>query len=144
MRFAALALSACVSFAAFADEFSWQTVGAASRHQVDAFDVLPELEQDRSAFEATYYFDPVDEGEGPLEIASFLSPTSRISAAVAREEQRSLVFSFTLGANLGSQVVGDATEYGVSGRYVLPERSEERRVGKECRLTCRSRWSPYH
>ena len=24
------------------------------------------------------------------------------------------------------------------------ERSEERRVGKECRLTCRSRWSPYH
>ena len=24
------------------------------------------------------------------------------------------------------------------------EGSEERRVGKECRLTCRSRWSPYH
>ena len=24
------------------------------------------------------------------------------------------------------------------------ERSEERRVGKECRLLCRSRWSPYH
>ena len=23
-------------------------------------------------------------------------------------------------------------------------RSEERRVGKECQLTCRSRWSPYH
>ena len=23
-------------------------------------------------------------------------------------------------------------------------RSEERRVGKECRLLCRSRWSPYH
>src|SRR5881398_2854287 len=25
----------------------------------------------------------------------------------------------------------------------LVPRSEERRVGKECRLTCRSRWSPY-
>src|SRR3546814_1730638 len=25
-----------------------------------------------------------------------------------------------------------------------PERSEERRVGKECVSTCRSRWSPYH
>ena len=25
-----------------------------------------------------------------------------------------------------------------------PDRSEERRVGKECSLTCRSRWSPYH
>src|SRR3546814_11669666 len=24
------------------------------------------------------------------------------------------------------------------------ERSEERRVGKECGSTCRSRWSPYH
>ena len=24
------------------------------------------------------------------------------------------------------------------------KRSEERRVGKECSLTCRSRWSPYH
>src|SRR3546814_20853703 len=27
------------------------------------------------------------------------------------------------------------------GRYL---RSEERRVGKECVSTCRSRWSPYH
>src|SRR3546814_14171684 len=26
----------------------------------------------------------------------------------------------------------------------LRERSEERRVGKECVSTCRSRWSPYH
>src|SRR3546814_11960954 len=28
------------------------------------------------------------------------------------------------------------------GRFLL--RSEERRVGKECVSTCRSRWSPYH
>src|SRR3546814_10583332 len=26
----------------------------------------------------------------------------------------------------------------------VQERSEERRVGKECVRTCRSRWSPYH
>ena len=26
----------------------------------------------------------------------------------------------------------------------VPERSEERRVGKECGYQCRSRWSPYH
>ena len=26
----------------------------------------------------------------------------------------------------------------------LEYRSEERRVGKECAITCRSRWSPYH
>src|SRR3546814_11756687 len=29
-------------------------------------------------------------------------------------------------------------------RLVQPARSEERRVGKECVSTCRSRWSPYH
>src|SRR3546814_15321411 len=27
---------------------------------------------------------------------------------------------------------------------VIVMRSEERRVGKECVSTCRSRWSPYH
>src|SRR3546814_3697274 len=29
-------------------------------------------------------------------------------------------------------------------RKHLRARSEERRVGKECVSTCRSRWSPYH
>src|SRR3546814_11917688 len=40
----------------------------------------------------------------------------------------------------------------LEGRYVWGDqdsysslnRSEERRVGKECVSTCRSRWSPYH
>src|SRR3546814_13444998 len=27
---------------------------------------------------------------------------------------------------------------------LVEDRSEERRVGKECVSTCRSRWSPYH
>ena len=33
-----------------------------------------------------------------------------------------------------------------NGQAVAVEvtRSEERRVGKECRQRCRSRWSPYH
>src|SRR3546814_10782930 len=30
------------------------------------------------------------------------------------------------------------------GQLLANERSEERRVGKECGRTCRSRWSPYH
>ena len=29
-------------------------------------------------------------------------------------------------------------------REKLAQRSEERRVGKECEDLCRSRWSPYH
>ena len=41
----------------------------------------------------------------------------------------------------------------LSQRYTMPykevtgtltDRSEERRVGKECLRLCRSRWSPYH
>src|SRR3546814_5949592 len=28
--------------------------------------------------------------------------------------------------------------------FAVDRRSEERRVGKECVSTCRSRWSPYH
>src|SRR3546814_3834788 len=33
---------------------------------------------------------------------------------------------------------------GTDQEFGSPERSEERRVGKECVSTCRSRWSPYH
>src|SRR3546814_18140782 len=33
---------------------------------------------------------------------------------------------------------------GVKGISLFIVRSEERRVGKECVSTCRSRWSPYH
>src|SRR3546814_15959524 len=41
------------------------------------------------------------------------------------------------------------TAFGTIVLHVTPEsavggRSEERRVGKECVRTCRSRWSPYH
>ena len=31
-----------------------------------------------------------------------------------------------------------------AGVNVASQRSEERRVGKECSQQCRSRWSPYH
>ena len=36
------------------------------------------------------------------------------------------------------------TDYKIPGGHLTSVRSEERRVGKECRLLCRSRWSPYH
>src|SRR3546814_4440016 len=38
----------------------------------------------------------------------------------------------------GSQEIADV------GFGITFPRSEERRVGKECVSTCRSRWSPYH
>src|SRR3546814_16868039 len=57
------------------------------------------------------------------------------------------------GTGLGlSQVYGFATQSGgdvfiesAAGEgTTITIRSEERRVGKECVSTCRSRWSPYH
>src|SRR3546814_13942964 len=38
----------------------------------------------------------------------------------------------------------DGEGEGESAEAEVPERSEERRGGKECVSTCRSRWSPYH
>src|SRR3546814_12422474 len=48
--------------------------------------------------------------------------------------------------------IGELEVFVTTGDDVLAERalvagycsSEERRVGKECVSTCRSRWSPYH
>src|SRR5881409_4284705 len=41
-------------------------------------------------------------------------------------------------------VVHKGVEFEKAGSVPPFDRSEERRVGKECSLTCRSRWSPYH
>ena len=47
-------------------------------------------------------------------------------------------------------VIVDKTGFPLPGANVMEKgtsngtRSEERRVGKECRIGCRSRWSPYH
>ena len=35
-------------------------------------------------------------------------------------------------------------EASLAGANLSRARSEERRVGKECTIQCRSRWSPYH
>ena len=45
---------------------------------------------------------------------------------------------------LHPETLGRAAENLQYAARQMPERSEERRVGKECRRLCRSRWSPYH
>src|SRR3546814_8452881 len=42
------------------------------------------------------------------------------------------------------KVVVMGEDVGFFGDVFRATRSEERRVGKECVSTCRSRWSPYH
>src|SRR3546814_16186831 len=50
-----------------------------------------------------------------------------------------LVFNAAVAADLVPLAV-----IGIAASVIGAFRSEERRVGKECVRTCRSRWSPYH
>src|SRR5213082_968028 len=45
---------------------------------------------------------------------------------------------------VNKQVLAPDTVRQTAFALMSPERSEERRVGKECLTQCRSRWSPYH
>src|SRR3546814_19573916 len=49
-------------------------------------------------------------------------------------------------AAVSGHIRGPSTDRGPASKAQLPTspRSEERRGGKECVSTCRSRWSPYH
>src|SRR3546814_12961910 len=70
--------------------------------------------------------------------------------AALHNGRRDVVLVNKMGAHfpVADKYPADATRY----RPALPrgrtaavtERSEERRVGRECVSTCRSRWSPYH
>src|SRR3546814_12759876 len=44
----------------------------------------------------------------------------------------------------GKIVPSRITAVSAKKQRILAQRSEERRVGKECVSTCRTRWSPYH
>src|SRR3546814_14091028 len=79
-----------------------------------------------------------------------IEPTSNFSALLSgtfihsggvgsQPELRTPFPGSTTGQNLAGPPIPGTNHYLVGGA-----RSEERRVGKECVCTCRSRWSPYH
>lgn len=101
-RSAIAASTVCACLAAVssrADEFSWQLAGGASRLESDG----APSHSDTAFLDATYYLNPVDDSDGPLALASFLHPTTRVSAEAS-------------GADTG----GDPKAYSLGGRYVLP------------------------
>src|SRR3546814_15046356 len=63
--------------------------------------------------------------------------------AVEAQQRRYLAAGFAFDQDDDS-LVGVAVDVGVPLFLANDERSEERRVGKECVCKCRSRWSPYH
>ena len=66
----------------------------------------------------------------------FTSYESRKGSELDANPRAALLFYWE---PLGRQVRVEGTVERASA-----EESEERRVGKECQSTCRSRWSPYH
>ena len=72
--------------------------------------------------------------------------------SVERPELRALLENFVSSSDeLAYATLLNSEAKGISAGRILPDAflqrelgSEERRVGKECRMPCRSRWSPYH
>src|SRR6059058_653113 len=63
------------------------------------------------------------------------------SGSIGAARNALLAADWTHNATLQSVVLAVEQAYLL---YLGTKRSEERRVGKECVTTCRSRWSPYH
>src|SRR3546814_12368795 len=59
------------------------------------------------------------------------------------EEERRLAYVAITRARRRCTILNAANRR-IYGQWTSSIRSEERRVGKECVSTCRSRWSPYH
>ena len=74
----------------------------------------------------------VSEGH-PDKVADQISDA--IVDAILAQDKHSRIAAETL-CNTGLVVL--------AGEITTSARSEERRVGKECGVMCRSRWSPYH
>src|SRR5262245_54044412 len=91
--------TAVAVFPAQAEEFSWQLSGVTSRAELGPSDL------DSWSVDGTYYVNPIDDARGPYALASFLNPTTRVSAATTR---------------IDTGAVYDPTEYTLVGAYVLP------------------------
>src|SRR3546814_278462 len=88
--------------------------------------------------------------EQPVASASPKIPDARLT--VAPEARRPFygdlhlhtTYSYDAWGMMGARTTPEEAYRFAMGEPVDYMRSEERRVGKECVSTCRSRWSPYH
>src|SRR3546814_16694669 len=91
---------------------------------------------------AFYYSDQKFSEQRSFRNAPNLQPVSALQTVTAGVNTR----SFALFGQLDNHLTDEVT-LSIGGRYTDEKRklrSEERRVGKACVSTCRSRWSPYH
>jgi hypothetical protein len=85
-----------------AEEFSWQLSGVTS-HNDSGGDSTSSF----SVVDATYYVNPIDDTGGPHALASFLNPTTRLSATASMSD--SLL-----------NILDDSTLYTLGATFVLP------------------------
>ena len=79
----------------------------------------------------------------PADLPGFRDHLLRLDAD-SRHDRFGMAVSDEFVRNYAERCFGiDDVIYGFVAEGEV-RRSEERRVGKECRLLCRSRWSPYH
>src|SRR3546814_14849795 len=98
-------------------------------------------ELDRIAVDVRDAAYKVIQGKGATNYAIGLS-SARIVEAILSDEHAVMPVSTVLRDFHGIDGVALSVPSIVSASGAV--RSEERRVGKECVSTCRSRWSPYH
>src|SRR3546814_13374889 len=82
----------------------------------------------------------------PFAVKWFLKSNGRRSTSLYRQVVTNGGATSDTPAEIAEGVTDMQVTYkvGTAPSYVPAARSEERRVGKECVSTCRSRWSPYH
>ena len=78
---------------------------------------------------------------GAGETALLEGDSESVASATLQELLQAMFMRAGVQLNSVETLPGDETG---AYRRIRLRRSEERRVGKECRLLCRSRWSPYH
>jgi hypothetical protein len=86
-------------------DYSWEVAGRFGQDESDG-----DFESESSSVSATYYFDPVDGAAGPLALAAFLDPATRVSITAQQDEA-----TWPSGA-----LRNETTDYSVSGLYLLP------------------------
>ena len=69
----------------------------------------------------------------------------KLATAEELQHVRALADSFSTALQDADQLIAnEVLDLALQLAKGMLKRSEERRVGKECTATCRSRWSPYH
>src|SRR3546814_20333508 len=83
---------------------------------------------------------PFEEALKPLWVSNDGANREHLMNLVAS----SVALARAVGSRTIAVLVMAAEGVGPAAQLANVTRSEERRVGKECGSTCRSRWSPYH